>query len=204
MSNAEGSQGLHAIRVLFVCTGNQHRSPIAQMVLSRQLAIRGIGAVVGSVGLVAGGRPLPPETRDALVARGIEAGALGSFRSTELTADAVESADLVLGLAREHVREVVVRVPSAWGRTFTLKELVRRGEEAPRYPGEPLGAWLERVSNGRQRSELLGSSTIDDVADPMGGSPRDFERTAWEIEQLCATLVSLVWPSEHRGVGRTS
>ncbi len=101
----------------------------------------------------------------------------------------------MLGLARDHVREVVVRWPEAWGRTFTLKELVRRGEGVgPRRADEELPDWLGRVSEDRDRRDLLGSSNLDDVVDPIGGLPSMFEQVAGEIQRLCVSLTDLVWP----------
>lgn len=172
---------------------------MAQALLTRQLAARGIRADVWSAGLLPGGWPLPPETQVALVRRGIDRPAVEAFRSCEITVGAVERAELVIGMAREHVREVVVRVPAAWERTFTLKELVRRGGATSRRADEALSDWLARAAQGRQRSDLLGSSADDDVDDPIGGAPADFERTATEIEALCASLASLLWPYDQPG-----
>lgn len=63
-------------------------------------------------------------------------------------------------------------------------ELVRRARAVgPRSSAEPLcGAWLERVRLGRERSMLLRSDATDDLADPIGGSLDDCERTAVELE----------------------
>jgi protein-tyrosine-phosphatase len=113
--------------------------------------------------------------------------------SRTLTAEEVSEADLVLGMTREHVREVVVLVPDAWGRTFTLKELIRRGEaHGRRGSGQPLRSWIAEVSGDRQRSELLGAAAMDDVADPMGGPPARFAETAAELRELCRQLVILL------------
>ena len=55
-------------------------------------------------------------------------------------------ADVLIGMAREHVREAVVLAPDVWGRAFTLKEIVRLGEErGGRAPDEPLEQWLARL-----------------------------------------------------------
>src|SRR5205085_4940202 len=99
-----------------------------------------------------------------------------------------------LGLERAHVREVVVLVPAAWPRAFTLKELVRRGEAlGHRCPRESLGAWLARAHAGRSHHDLVGSSISDDVADPYGLSDAAYEETAAEIDNLVARLVALAW-----------
>ncbi|HLJ08863.1 MAG TPA: hypothetical protein VKX24_10005, partial [Acidimicrobiia bacterium] len=168
------------MRILVVCTGNQHRSPMAQAILTALLTGRGISAQVRSAGFIMGGAALPTETGQALAAIGLD-GALPSFRSVQATPEIMAGADLIVGMAREHVREVVVTVPDAWDHTFTLKELVRRGGEVgPRAPDEDLDTWLARVGEDRTRSELLGSSADDDVEDPMGGRASEFERTARE------------------------
>jgi protein-tyrosine phosphatase len=166
---------------------------MAQASLTALVAARGITAQVDSAGLLPGGATLPVETVDALQAVGL--GPLPDYTSARVTVDGVKQADLVLGMTREHVRELIVAVPDAWQHTFTLKELVRRGETiGPRGSAEVLDEWLRRLSEERTRAELLGSSLDDDVVDPIGGTPAEFERTAREIDGLCRALVALVWP----------
>jgi protein-tyrosine phosphatase len=168
---------------------------MAQVILTRRLAARGVGMEVGSAGLLPGGAPLPVETEDALAALGFTPPVLPAFVSAQVSPEALAVAELVLGMTREHVREVAVAVPQVWDRSFTLKELVRRGTEAGgRTDGEALAAWLARVGVERTRTELLGSSPDDDVVDPIGGRPADFVRTAKEIDELCGELVALAWP----------
>jgi protein-tyrosine phosphatase len=107
----------------------------------------------------------------------------------------LQRADLVLGMERAHVRHTVLLEPEAWSRTFTLKELVRRGTElGPRPPVEPPGAWLARAHEGRARRDLLGDSPLDDVGDPYGGPSSAYEAAVSEIEGLVDHLVCLLWP----------
>jgi hypothetical protein len=80
------------------------------------------------------------------------------------------------------------------------QELVRRGEHVgPRQFDETLPAWLARVHAGRVPSALLGESPIDDVADPMGGDPWEYERAAADIADLVERLVELAWPEGAEG-----
>jgi protein-tyrosine-phosphatase len=168
---------------------------MAQVILSSLVVSRRVRAEIASAGLLPGGHPMPPETLHALGALGYGGTGLASFRSRQGTAAEVTRSDLVLGLDRNHVREVVVRMPETWARTFTLKELVRRGDAAgPRGPDEELSEWLSALGEHRDRRELLGSSDADDVADPIGGPPSMFEQTAAEIQGLCVSLVRLLWP----------
>ncbi len=106
----------------------------------------------------------------------------------------VGSADLVVGMAREHVRETVIRRPDRYGRVFTLREIVRRGDEAgPRGPDETVDDWLGRLHAGRTPSAHLGASPLDDVADPVGRGPEVYERTAAELDVLVGRLADLLW-----------
>lgn len=167
---------------------------MAQAMLTTVARERGIDARIASAGLISGGHALPSETQDALRALGFNGPGVDRFRSTQVTEGLVSGADLVVGLAREHVREVVVRTPDAWDRSFTLKELVRRGGAiGTRPPHEDLRSWLYRAGYGRIRADLLGESIDDDVIDPAGGVASGFDRTATEIQGLCRSLGALLW-----------
>ena len=120
-------------------------------------------------------------------------------RSRRVAPEDLAGADLVLGMAREHVRHAAVLLPDAWPRTFTLRELVTRGRQAgARTPGEQVGDWLARVASGRSRRDLLGSGLADDVADPVGGPPPGYEFTADLLDMLTGNLADLCWPAEWR------
>ena len=127
---------------------------MAEAFLADRLASAGIGASVTSAGMLGPGVAAPSEAVGALATYGLD---ISGHRSRHLEAADVESADLVVGMARSHVRDAVVLVPTAWPRTFTLKELVRRADEAgPRPAGEGLAKWLARVGEGRMQNVPFG------------------------------------------------
>lgn len=166
---------------------------MAAGLLARRAADRGLPVRVRSAGLLPGSVDVSEPAVTVLRQRGID---LSDHRSTQIERPHIEGADLVLAMTREHVREVVMRDPSAWPKTFTLKELVRRGVGVgPKQVSEPLGDWLARVGDGRNRTELLGSSSVDDVADPYRQPTDIYEQTAVELDTLLNRLVSLVWPA---------
>jgi protein-tyrosine-phosphatase len=137
------------------------------------------------------GVPPPPEVVSTMAGYGLD---VTQHRSRLVTAEDLAQADLILGMAREHVRHAVVTAPPSWPRAFTLKELLRRGHETgPRMPGEPLADWLARVHQGRTHAALLGDSPLDDVADPAGGPPQGYAVTAALLDELVARLVELGW-----------
>lgn len=163
---------------------------MAEGLLRSYLAQAGIPAAVGSAGLLPGGSPATDDAIAAMSLRGVD---LRGHRSRRLNPAIARGTPLVIGMARQHVREACVTYGAPIERTFTLKELVRRGEQAgPRAHGESVSAWLTRVGAGRQTSDLLGNDPADDVADPVG-RPRDvYERTAAELEDLLVRFVALL------------
>jgi protein-tyrosine phosphatase len=168
------------------------RSPVAEAFLKGKLTAAGVTDVhVHSAGLLESGRAATDDNLDTMSLRGID---LSEHRSRQMTDAMLGAADLIVAMAREHVREVAVSVPDAWPRTFTLRELVRRGNEiGPRQSGQPLDEWLAKAHAGRSPAHLLGSSADDDVADPMGRGRHAYEVAADEIEALVNQLVDLVW-----------
>jgi protein-tyrosine phosphatase len=178
-------------RVLVVCRANQCRSPLAAALLADRLERLGIAAVVTSSGTDAtSGVPATDGTRTAASRLGLD---LSAHRSRPTTAEMVRDADLVLAMERAHVREVVVLDPTAFARSFTLKELVRRGEGFEPVAGETPRARLARLHAGRRPVDLLGASVDDDVEDPTGSGFADHETTARELGDLVDRVVALLW-----------
>jgi protein-tyrosine-phosphatase len=172
---------------------------MAEAMLRHRLDERGLGDTVRthSAGLLSGGQLASAPGIETLASRGID---LVGHRSRRITVELLTGSDLIVGMAREHVREAATSPVAAggrdlWPRCFTLKELVRRGDTVgPRKDGEALADWLARVHAGRSTESLLGHSPDDDVADPIGQSAEVYARTADELSGLVDRLVELVWP----------
>ena len=171
------------VQVLFVCTANMCRSPMAAALFRRLSSVEGDDAPEEVVVVVRG--PSPRRARVTSGSRDRHGGGgnrPSGHRSTQVSPELVAGSDVVVGMARRHAREVVLLDAAAFGRTFTLKELVRRGDlVGRRQPAEELEAWLGRLHHGRQRTDLVGRSDDDDVSDPLGGPLGAYRTTAREL-----------------------
>ncbi len=168
---------------------------MAESMLRRALEVRGVPAQVHSAGLSFDGRPATGGSLKAMAGRGFD---LAEHRSRVMTADMIRSADLVVAMARAHVREAAVLAPERFNWTFTLKELVRRGAAAGPRGQEPLDQWLDRLALGRDAVALLGDSADDDVGDPIGQSQKVYDATAAELDLLVRRMADLVWGPARR------
>jgi len=179
------------IEILTVCTGNVCRSPMAEAFLRRDLAQRAPDVRVSSAGTLRDGMAAAEEVVEIMDKRGIH---VEAHRSRKLSPDLLASADLIIGMTRDHVREGALLDFDCFARSFTLKELVRRGTAiGMRRHDETIESWLKRAAEGREPRDYLFAED-DDIDDPMGRRFAVFKRTATEIEGLTTALVDLAWP----------
>ena len=164
--------------IVFVCTGNAARSVMAGAILAAHVEDAEVEQVaITTAGThVVEGMPMSWRTRDALA--GLDVTAPG-HRSLQLRDNHVDEADLVVGLAREHVEYVRRTHPDAADKTATLRRLAR--DLAP--GAEPLAARVAAL--GLATTEL---EEWEDVVDPAGGDLPEFEACAQEIADLITAL----------------
>lgn len=105
--------------VLFVCTGNTCRSPMAAAIANDLAKKRGEeGFVACSAGLFAEeGAPMSEGARHALEALSIE---VPPHTAQGVTAALVERADTVVGLTASHAMQLLLRYPEAAEKIMTL------------------------------------------------------------------------------------
>lgn len=122
--------------ILFVCTGNTCRSPLAEGIARAEVRRRGWKNVeVASAGLAAAdGNPASPE---AVVVAGRAGIDLEGHRSRPLSPRIVEWADLILGMGASHV--LALDRMGAGERATTLGDFAAGAEPEGRSVADPYG-----------------------------------------------------------------
>lgn len=124
-------------RVLFVCTGNTCRSPLATAILRAAAAARGMVVEAGSAGTTAWDDA--PASDGALLV-GMERGLdLESHRARLLSPTIVAEADVILAMGPHHLERV--EAMGGAGRAYLLTEFASRGA-SQRAISDPFGGDL--------------------------------------------------------------
>jgi protein-tyrosine phosphatase len=185
------------IRLLMICTANICRSPTAAGLLALRAGRTSSLIEVDSGGLLPGGRLVPAQVVAAVAPFGVD---LSDHVSSQITVERIARADVVVTMTRQHLREVVLQLPDAWSRTFTLDELVRRGENlGPRLADRLMAEWFQELHLGRQRQDMIGTSREGDIADPYGGPDAGYRRMAVTLADLVDRLAAMLWPTDSSG-----
>ena len=103
-------------RVLFVCTGNTCRSPMAAALLNHTVREREIvpSLLATSAGLFAAeGAPISAIAAGALAEAGVATEEFEGHVAQTVSADMVKQADVVIGITARHAMELMMRFPES-------------------------------------------------------------------------------------------
>jgi protein-tyrosine phosphatase len=128
-----------AFRVLFVCTGNTCRSPLAVGALKHELGAEGARVDVSSAGTGAWeGEPATESSVQVAARDGVD---LSAHRSRRATTALLRQADLVLVMERSHL-EAVKNLGAESARAFVISEWPAPGEPELAV-SDPFGGSIE-------------------------------------------------------------
>jgi protein-tyrosine-phosphatase len=148
------------MRILFVCTGNTCRSPMAAAIARKIAADRGLTDVeVASAGTTAwDGQPATDGAILVCIERQLD---VGSHRSRTLTREMVEAQDLILAMGSHH-RDRAEALGGA-GKTFLLTMYASHGAD-DRSIADPFGGDLETYRATADELEEAVRRVVDRLA----------------------------------------
>lgn len=168
------------MHLMFICTGNICRSPTAERLAAHCASERNlVGLETSSAGIRAVvGHPIHPDSAAVLQELG---GDPSAFQARRLTPRLASTADLILGMTKEHRKAVLEIAPQRLHRTFTLAEAA----QIVLLTG---ARTLEELSNARG---YVPAQQVPDILDPIGRSRSVFDEVGAQIAELLPPIIDL-------------
>lgn len=124
--------------IMFVCTGNTCRSPMAHGILESMVAaenLANVTVVSSGTGTLDG----YPATAYAVQAAGRDGVDISGHHSQAITKELVEASDLILALAYRHYRFIVDKFPGIEQKVFMLRAFPDREASPDLTVQDPIG-----------------------------------------------------------------
>ncbi|MFB1051525.1 low molecular weight protein arginine phosphatase [Paraliobacillus sp. JSM ZJ581] len=194
------------MNVLFICTGNTCRSPMAQALLQQKSSVN-----VQSAGVFASeGAPASEATQTSLSSIGVTC----QHQSQPVTTELLDWADLILTMTMNHKETLLTNYSQVYDKTYTLKEYVlldgeftweklknayRRLEEKrativyekdQMQTEQQMRAFLREEQDEIDRIEREMPNY--DIADPFGGNAEVYQETMKEMEKYIDLLIEKI------------
>jgi len=151
--------------ILFVCSANICRSPMARALFDDQLGKRGLQTEVEtrSAGIQAlVGEPAAAFSQLALAEQGID---LRAHRARQLSGQDVAWADVILVMTRAIQRAVIGAFPQAEGKTYLLSEVIGQTLDIE----DPYGGWLEPYRQCAEELSRILEAGLDQIIELTEG-----------------------------------
>jgi protein-tyrosine phosphatase len=187
--------------ILVVCTANVCRSVMAEHLLKRSLAMRGLDGRFDVKS--AGTRVVTPLWESGFLAQGPSKGALATLyrrgievnehTRTRVVPEVLDASSLVLTMERYHLEEIANLWPPSEPKLFVLKEAALLAKSKPFEADDFLSRVRELDARRPSPRYAVSLDRSFDVEDPIGGDPEFYEMCASEIEEAIDSLVDTLW-----------
>lgn len=185
-------------RVLFVCTANLCRSPMAELLMRHALQQRRDHALwqVASVGINAvPGRRIHPKAAITLDELGVDHSA---FRSRSIGSEELSGFDIILTSTRDQRAAIVRSDPRVLTRTFTIRQLGYLLEAAEPLSADDAGAIGDSLIDAARRARAVRRARLaeDDLDDPVSEPQLVFRQCAGILTDNIAAILAVVPDSD--------
>ena len=178
-----------SLRVLAVCTHNRTRSVLIGGLLDELVNKGRLSAVVRTAGFSDGGESPTDNTVRFLASRDID---VKDYLSHWMSDSGIAGANLIITSEHQHVVAIAGRWPDAFEYTFTLPELVERGEAVGPRGEKAMESWLAEVNVGRPNPLDYLDVVVGEVDDPTGRAPAAWQACFAQLDDLTARLAVLL------------
>lgn len=150
--------------VLFVCTANLCRSPMAMGLLKISLGPEASRWRIESAGTWAQeGLPAVAKTRQVVMARGLD---LSSQRSRSITRSLMQEFNLILVMERGHKEALGIEYPKMRHKTFLLSEMIGQRFDI----ADPMGRSQAEFEDTAREIEAILSQGLERIRQLSTGS----------------------------------
>ena len=171
-----------------------HRQPVpvadGGALLGARLSERGSRLSVRSAGFLGGGVPPPEHAVQSLRAVGLD---ISSHRSRAVAPHFLDSAQLVVAMARQHLFDLATADPTGLAEVLHLRRSALEGcRSRPPSPHETLDSWVVRLGIGKDEGSSSLLLSLPTTPDPIGQDRREFDRVRDLLAQMTSTLAWLL------------
>ncbi|OEF99844.1 hypothetical protein BHF71_01325 [Vulcanibacillus modesticaldus] len=157
------------MNILFVCTGNTCRSPMAAKILEKRAKDANLDIKVKSAGIAA------VEGSEASENAKIIMRDFGSdeHKTMRVSEELLSWADLILTMTNQHKQILLIHAPQYANKIFSLKEYI--------------------VSKSESKEDITEEfNDYPDIVDPFGGDLEVYRQTAKEIDLAVQKMIEIL------------